>query len=539
VWAAETNNQNLALRDLPVRITKIVDNPDGTLDVTAEDYPFGVHQPTIYNKDLAAALAQPNKYADPGNSEVVMFEATSRLTGFQGNQIWIGALGSNSDWGSCNIYASMDGAKYQQVGTITSPARLGVLGADFGSGVDPDITIPLVIDLVQNSGALESATAADADADNTLCYVDGELVSYSACAVTGVDQCTATVYLRRGRMGSTIGAHIAGSLFMRLDDAVFKFTYDPSWAGKTIHLKFQSVNVYGNSAQDLSTLTATSFTIPGLNPGTVDAASGLVTSTYMPPNVTTNVALNAVVASAYDAGTTTSTVSIYGPGGVGTSWTYTVGSHTRTYAAGTITGVTPGSSVFVVFNTQTNAFILIPTTNYQDLLNDFYIVLGGIIVANATGGGTSGGYTGGAGGGGYACTVEGTPLDTPDGPIDNRVLKARLDAGETVYLSGRFGPERLVGATWERVTDVYRVNVGNRPAFECSGSHMLRVQGHYKWTREIATRARLETRDGYEHARIVPTGAVCRVLRVHLEGPSHEYSTHGVMTHNMKADPAP
>jgi hypothetical protein len=539
VWAAETNNQNLAVVNLPVRITRVVDNPDGTLEITAEDYPFGVHQPTVYNKALAAAVAQPNKYADPGNSEVVLFEATSRLTGFAGNQIWIGALGANSDWGSCNVYASMDGDKYLQIGTIESAARLGVLGAAFASGAATDTTNTLIVDLVQNSGALDSGTTADADADNTLCFVDGELISYSACAVTGVDRCTAGTYIRRGRMGSAIAGHAAGTLFMRLDNTVFKFTYDPSWAGKTIHLKFQSVNVYGNSAQDLSTLTAVSFTIPGLNPGTVDAASGLVTSGYMPPNVTTNVALNAVVTSAYDSVSGTSSISVYGPGGVGTGWTYTVGSKTRTYAAGTITGVAPGSRAYVVYDTQTNAYVLVPATNYGSLLNDFYIVLGGITAAGTTGGGTTGGYTGGTGGGGgtAACTVEGTPLDTPDGPVDNRTLKARFDVGAPVYLSGRFGPERILSAEWVYADDVYHVAVGNRAAFRCSGTHMLRVQGHYQWTREIAERARIETRDGYEHARITPVPEAVRVLKIHLEGPSHEYSSHGVMTHNIKAEP--
>jgi hypothetical protein len=323
---------------------------------------------------------------------------------------------------------------------------------------------------------------------------------------------------------------------MRLDGSVFKYTYDPSWAGKTVHLKFQSVNAYGNSAQDLSTLNAVSFTIPGDNPGTVDASTGLVTSFYMPPNVTTNVALNAVVSSTYDAGSGTASIMVYGPGGVGTSWTYTVGSHTRTLAAGTVTGVPPGEQTIVVYDTQTNAFVLVPVTSFQDLLNDFYIVLGTITAANATGGDTSGGFTGGSGGGGeFACTVEGTPLDTPDGPVDNRILKARFDAGEKVYLSGRFGPERIVTAEWARVATLYGVRVGNRPYFECSGTHMLRVAGHYKWTKNI-DRADVETRDGYEHSRVTRVDATGRVLHIHLEGPSHEYSSHGVMTHNIKIE---
>lgn len=275
-WAAGLNNANLGVVNLPVRITKIVDNPDGKLDITAEDYPFGVHQPTLYNKGIGAGQTQVNLFEDPGNTEVVMFEATSRLTGFQGNQIWMGACGSSDHWGSCNVWVSQDNVTYKEVGSIDSMARLGVLASSLASGADPDTSDSLVVDLVTNSPALEAGTTTDADKDNTLCFVDGELISYSSCVVTGQEQYTMGSYLRRGRMGSTIGAHAAGTLFLRLDDSIFKFTYDPTWAGQTIYLKFQSVNSFGNSAQDLSTLTATSFTVPGLNPGTVEAGSGLV-----------------------------------------------------------------------------------------------------------------------------------------------------------------------------------------------------------------------------------------------------------------------
>ena len=277
-WAAGLNN-SLGIVNLPVRITKIVDNPgEEGLQITAEDYPFGAHQPTIFNKAVADGQVQPDIYAEPGDSEVVIFEATSRLTGFEGNQIWIGASGASEHWGKCNVYASMDGDTYKQIGVIESRARSGLVGADLASGSDPDTLHALVIILADGCGPLESATADDADAPNTLCYVDGELLSYSACSLTGDHEYTADTYLRRGFMGSSIGAHTTGGVFLRLDDAVFKYTYDVNWRGKTIYLKFQSVNTRGNAPQPLSSLTPVVFTIPGNNPGTADAASGLVFS---------------------------------------------------------------------------------------------------------------------------------------------------------------------------------------------------------------------------------------------------------------------
>lgn len=269
VWSQGLNNQNLAIVNLPVRITKIVDNPDGTLDVTAEDYPFGVNEPTIYNKGISIGQTPPNAYSSPGDTQAVVFNAGGRLTAYGANQIWVGASGSGENWGSCNVFASMDGDTYTQLGSVTAASRLGVLDSTLASGSDPDTTNTLVADLILNSLPLESGTTANADAAATLCYVDGECLSYSACACTGVDQYTMGGYLRRGQMGTAIGSHAAGSQFLRLDDTVLKYSPDPSWAGKTIYLKFQSVNSYGNSAQDLSTLTPVEFTVGAAKSGAV------------------------------------------------------------------------------------------------------------------------------------------------------------------------------------------------------------------------------------------------------------------------------
>ena len=259
VWAAGLNNQNLAINNLPVRITRIIDNPNGTLDITCEDYPFGANQPILYPKVVAGGANPPNRYSDPGNSIAVIAEAPLDLMIYNGAELWIGAVGTNDAWGGCNVLASMDGVNYKQIGAVEAPGRLGTCAA-LPTGTDPDTTDSMVVTLVENCAALESATAADADAGNTLCYVDGELISYSACTVTGQNQYTANGYIRRGQKGTAIAAHSAGAKFLRLDDAIFRYAYGPSWIGKTIYLKFQSFNTFGQSTQDPSTLTAVTYT---------------------------------------------------------------------------------------------------------------------------------------------------------------------------------------------------------------------------------------------------------------------------------------
>jgi hypothetical protein len=281
IWAAGLNNANLGVVNLPVRIIKIVDDPVKGLEITAESYPFGANQPTIYNKQISNGDVVANAFADPGSAEIVMFEATSRMTGYSGNEIWIGANGAGAFYGQTNVWVSQDQTTYLQIGSIKAPARMGTLASTFASGSDPDTVNSLVVNLVENCAALEAGTTTDADYGNTQCFVDGEIISYSTLVASGQNQITMSSYIRRGQMNSTIGSHAAGSLFMRLDNAIYKYQYDPTWAGKTLYFKFQAVNAFGNNAQPLSSLTAVAFTVPGLNPGTIDASSGIVTANHV------------------------------------------------------------------------------------------------------------------------------------------------------------------------------------------------------------------------------------------------------------------
>ena len=283
-WAqALTEDAQLGVVALPVRLLKIVDDPTEGLKITAEDYPYGVGQPVLFNKSINASAPLTNLYANPGNTEVVLFEATSRATGQKGNEVWIGATGASNNWGGCNILVSSDGEKYLEVGTITARARIGELNQNFPSASDPDLDDALVVDMAENSPPLDAGSSSDADLGNTLCFVDGEYVAYSDCSLTGDNQFTMNNqapsvpgYIRRGQLGSTIGSHTVGSLFVRLDNTIFKYTYDPSLYGKTIYFKFQSFNQFELAAQDESALTAIPFTVSGSGPGSIDAGSGLV-----------------------------------------------------------------------------------------------------------------------------------------------------------------------------------------------------------------------------------------------------------------------
>jgi Putative phage tail protein len=276
IWAAGNNNLQLGFNNVPMRVKKIVDtgNVETGLEITCEDYPAVGMMPVLNNKGNTS-VATANQFAPPGDTEAILFEPTSRLNVYGQAQVWIGVTGVGDNWGSCNVYVSDDDTSYLMVGTIGTAARLGTLVDSLPTGDDPDTVNSLVVQLEESCPALDAGTTTDADNLNTMCFVDGEIIGYSACTATGQNQYTMDTYLRRGQVGTNIESHVAGAAFMRLDSTIFKYAYDPRWVGQTLYFKFQSVNKWGNSPQPLSSLTPVSFVVNGLGPGSIDAASGI------------------------------------------------------------------------------------------------------------------------------------------------------------------------------------------------------------------------------------------------------------------------
>lgn len=277
-WTSDLDN-TLGLVNYPVRITKIVDTKSGCLKVTGEDFLFGSNNAENHPKAFTEGGALTNVYEDPGDADVVMFVAPQRLSGAYHNQIWIGAAGESDAWGGCNVLVSRDGTTYKSIGSIELAARLGTTGA-IPNVADPDTTSSIVVNLLLGSSPLDSASSADADAGETLCFLDGEIIGHSHAAITDEDQYTLDTYIRRGVMGTSHASHASGATFLRLDDSIFKYTYDPAWAGQTIYFKFQSFNRFNNSLQDESTLTAIAFVVSGdATYATINPTTGAISYT--------------------------------------------------------------------------------------------------------------------------------------------------------------------------------------------------------------------------------------------------------------------
>jgi hypothetical protein len=255
----------LGLNATVVRITDIEEADDGTLSITAEEFPQGVATSVAYpvqakSNGVPAADVTPNSVNSP-----LIIEPPPSLSGGS-TQLWIGASAQNADpnWGGCIVWASLDGISYSEVSAIAVPARQGVLSASLAAyaGSAPDNANTLAVDLTESGGTLQTTNSAAAAAGVTLCYVDGEYLAYTTATLTATSKYNLTA-LYRGLGGSTPGAHAMGASFCLLDSAILKYDVPNAEIGQTVYLKFQSINIFGGAAQDISTCAAYPYQIQG------------------------------------------------------------------------------------------------------------------------------------------------------------------------------------------------------------------------------------------------------------------------------------
>ena len=267
-----------------VRLTEIDEQADGTLDCTAEEMLVGVAHAALYTRQAAGGYVS-NFDADPGpvsppiliNPPVgyvsgVVSGVQATLGGVQATQAsyeaWAAVAGTGAAWGGCQVWASLDGVSYQEVGEIDGRARYGVSTADFPAGTDPDTTHALDVDLSASLGQLDPGTQADADGGATVSLIGGEVIGWRDAVLTGLNAYQLGGYIRRGLFGTPIADHPAGAEFVRIDEGVFRYAYTTAQAGKTLYLKFPSFNVYGRALQGLDEAGAYALT---LTPNTTTA----------------------------------------------------------------------------------------------------------------------------------------------------------------------------------------------------------------------------------------------------------------------------
>lgn len=255
-------DESLGLDRFPVRITRIEEDQDGLLTVTAEELALGSRSAVEY--DLQASNGYQGGNEEPGNVNApVIFEPPLELTDGK-NQIWVAASGG-INWGGCNVWASIDNTTYEMIGTIYGSARYGTLV----SAIDADDTSMQV--QLNTSSQIFGGTLEDAEVDATLCKVGDEYINYVDATLDGSGRYTLSGMLR-GRFDDA-SSHNAGESFVRIDRAIFEYDFNPNMIGKEVYLKFTSFNGLEQKEETLDEVTAYSYTINGGRPAGVKGLS--------------------------------------------------------------------------------------------------------------------------------------------------------------------------------------------------------------------------------------------------------------------------
>lgn len=251
----------LGLSFFQVRILSTEEDETGEISVVVEEFPFGVAHQAQYGYEPAAGSNVNYNQPAPSINGHLVFEAPVELSG-NSLETWIGASSNDANWGGCDVYVSSDNATFKRVGSIFGSGRLGVLSQILPSHVDPDTSNTVAVDLTNSNGTLLGGTQADADSFHTLCYVDGELVSYQNAALVSAHKYNLS-YLRRGAYGTIPATHAIGSQFARLDEAILRYAYSADQIGKTIYFKFPSFNIYGGGQESVASVASQSYTLIG------------------------------------------------------------------------------------------------------------------------------------------------------------------------------------------------------------------------------------------------------------------------------------
>ena len=232
-----------------VVITAVNEAADGQLEFTAEGKPAGTYAPARYDVHENERPFIDYNQAAPSVNDVAIFQTVGDVGG---NQVFIG-VNAPSGWGGCSVWLSDNGENYSRIGSITQQARMGRLKYGFAPAGD-------FCNVILNQGTLKGGTHIDAERANTLCWTNGEAFSYET-AEMHPDNWYTLRGLVRAQYGTNAINHSAGERFIRVDEALFRYPYRKEDIGKTIHLKFTSMNLFGSNEQELDEVQAYQYTL--------------------------------------------------------------------------------------------------------------------------------------------------------------------------------------------------------------------------------------------------------------------------------------
>ena len=232
-----------------VVITAVNEASDGQLEFTAEGKPAGTYAPARYDvHENERPFVDYNQEA-PSVNDVAIFQTVGDVGG---NQVFIG-VNAPSGWGGCSVWLSDNNENYARVGSITQQACMGrTLTALSNTGDAVSVKL--------NQGSMKGGTHIDAERANTLSWIDGEALSYEGAQLQ-TDGSYKLTGLVRGQYATVPTDHASGARFIRIDEALYRHNYRKEDIGKTVYLKFTSMNLFGTNEQGLDEVQAYPYKI--------------------------------------------------------------------------------------------------------------------------------------------------------------------------------------------------------------------------------------------------------------------------------------
>lgn len=265
-------DDRLGLAAVPVRVLTVEEDDTGTLIISAEDAPAGIHASPLYAPPSGGGYVVDFSVA-PGDVVAPAFFEIPATKALSGLAIGIAVTGNDAEWGGCEIWGSNDGTSYAYVGQVAGGARYGTIG----SGITAAVGQVARVTLTGNGGQILSGSVADAENLSTLALIDNEFVAFTTSALVSASVYDLTL-AERGVHNTVAAAHSGAAPFVRVDDAIaYSDGLELDLIGKTIYFKFLSYNRYGGGKQQLADVTAYPYTVTGamaqLAPATVSGFS--------------------------------------------------------------------------------------------------------------------------------------------------------------------------------------------------------------------------------------------------------------------------
>lgn len=248
-------DENSGIFEQVAVINGITEGTDGCLTVTAISRAPGDYPAAKYN-----VHANDRPYIDYNKTAPdtvpVIFQPPADLTA-DGLELWIAAKGKEDGWGGCTVYVSDDNTNYRTVGQIAGSARCGKLTHPLSPMPNHPSGNQV---MVTCNDQLLSGTPQDAERRNTLCWIDGECMSYTTATLQASGSWLLSGLIR-GQCNTEVRLHAKDTDFVRLDNSIFKVPFVKDDIGKKIYIKFCSYNIFGAGNQDLSEVRAYEYTL--------------------------------------------------------------------------------------------------------------------------------------------------------------------------------------------------------------------------------------------------------------------------------------